>query len=156
MVFLIDGSRGLARRIGKIERTEVAGLKLLGDAALLLVLFEDAGNERQILIEAVGQAADAGLLHVAVQNFFLERDVHAFVGIFSDDGLVIEGEKERVYEEHPTEPFRVQVTRHGHTIRHGGLDAALVEDVVPITGASRFLSRAGPFLQPAHVLLGQV
>src|ERR1700691_50564 len=91
-----------------------------------------------------------------MQNFLLERDVYAFVGVFRGDGLVIEGKEERVYEEHPTEPFRAQVTRHGHTIRDGGLDATLVEDVVPITDASRFLSRAGSFLQPAHVLLGQV
>ena len=99
MVFLIDGGRGCARWIGKIERAEVAGLKLLGNAALLLVLLENAGNESEILIEAVGQAVEAGLLHIAAENFFLERDVHAFVGVFSRHDLVIEGEEERVREE---------------------------------------------------------
>jgi hypothetical protein len=49
MVFLINADRGLARRIGKIQRTEIADLKLLGNAALLLVFLENAGNESETL-----------------------------------------------------------------------------------------------------------
>src|SRR5258708_3548272 len=73
-VFLID-LRGLwFWRIAESERAEVADLEFLGDAALLLVVFEDLRDEREIAVEGWGQGSDAGLLHVTLQYLFLEGD----------------------------------------------------------------------------------
>src|SRR4029077_14660143 len=83
VVLAVNGFGLFARGIAEIEAAEVGGLKLHGHAAFFLIVGQGLGNAGLIAGKIDGQAADIFLLHVAMQNLFLQRDVHAHVRVLS-------------------------------------------------------------------------
>src|SRR5882757_4471355 len=93
VIFGVNGFGFFARRIAEIEAAEIGSLELHGHAAFFLIIGQSLAHEVFITGEIGGQGTYVFLLHVAMQYFFLQRDVHAHIGIFA--GLIAIREREQ-------------------------------------------------------------
>src|SRR5437763_16126495 len=69
---LVDVFSFFASRLAEFRRTKVCDLKLHRDPALLLIVFQSAAYESQVVVEFCRELYDFLLLHPAVQHFFLQ------------------------------------------------------------------------------------
>ena len=137
-VALVDIFGLSARGIAESGRAEVGDFKLHRNAATLGIVLQHLTDEFQIVAEHRGKLADIFLLHPAVQHFFLQRNVDAFVGIARRLVLVVERPHERVGKEDPGKPFGIEVVGHHGAVRHGCFNVDLVENRIEV-GRSREL-----------------
>src|SRR5579871_3019348 len=146
-----------ARRVAKRGRAEIRDFELHGNTAALGIVLQDLADELQVLGKRWWKLADIFLLHPAMQHLFLQRNEHAFVGIASGLALIIEWPHERVREEYPREPLRVEIVGHHGAVGDGTLSVDLVENRVEVGGALHlFLQLILLVEQPLRVLRRQV
>src|SRR5712671_6693500 len=136
VVFGVDGFGFFARRIAEIKATEIGSLEFHGHAALFLIIGQSLPHEVFIAGEIGGQAGQIFLLHVAMQHFFLERDVHAHVRIFSGLIAILERKEKRIHKENPMEALGIEIRSERDPVGQAGLNIELVEDAVPVGGCA--------------------
>ena len=136
MIFGVNGFGFFARRIAEIEAAEIGSLELHGHAALFLIIGQSLAHEVFITGEIGGQAGQIFLLHVAMQHFFLERDVHAHVRIFSGLIAIRERKEKRIDKENPMEALGIEIGSKRHAVRQAGFNIELIEYTVPIISAA--------------------
>ncbi len=118
-------------------------------AALFLVVGERLAHEILITGEVQGQAAEAFLFHVALEHFFLERNVHGHVAVLCGLVAIVEGEQEGIGEKHPVETLGIEIRGKRNAIGEARCDVHLVQNAVPVRGIAgsfgRFLFVDKPF-----------
>src|SRR6267154_1383370 len=92
----VDGFGFFAGRIAEIKATEIGGLEFHGYAALFLIVSQSLADEVFITGEIGGQGTDVFLLHVAMQHFFLKRDVDAHVRVLAGLIAIFERKEKRI------------------------------------------------------------
>ena len=103
----IDAFKGLFWRIVEMERTEVGNFELDADAAMLFVVFDEAGDEFKIVIKGRWKLLQSFLGQFVSQLLFLQWNVDGQIAIAGDDCLVVEWEEERIDKKDPTKtPWR--------------------------------------------------
>src|SRR5712671_1301313 len=140
VIFGVNGFRFFARRIAEIKAAEIGGLKLHGYAAFFLIVSQSLAHEGFITGEIGGQAADIFLLHVAMQHFFLKRDVDAHVRVLAGLIAIFERKEKRIDKEDPMEALGIEIGSKRHAVGQAGFNIELVQNAVPISGAARFFS----------------
>src|SRR5260370_13033201 len=151
MVFRVDGLRFVARRIAEIEAAKVRGVKFYGQATFLLIVGDGLACEGFIAGKVSGQGAYIFLLHVAMQNFFLQGDVYAHVGVLAGLVAIVQRKEERIDEENPVEALGIEIWRQSNTVREAGLDIEPVQDALPIGGSPVLLRRFFFFREPLAI-----
>src|SRR6267378_3771727 len=109
VIFGVNGFGFFAGRIAEIEAAEIGGLKLHGYAAFFLIVSQSLAHEVFITGEIGGQAGQIFLLHVAMQDFFLERDVHAHVRILAGLIAILERKEKRIHKENPMKTLGIEI-----------------------------------------------
>ena len=142
----------LAGRIAEFRGAKICHLEFHRDSALLLVVLQRTGHERQICGKIRRQLLDILLLHPAVQHFFLQRNVNLFVRIARSLTLVVKGPHECVGEEDPGKALGIEIVGHHRPIGNAAFDIQLVEDVGKIRVAAGFLEFGFLLHQPLGVL----
>src|SRR6266404_4440134 len=122
VIFGVNSFRFFAGRIAEIEAPEIGSLKLHGHAAFFLIIGQSLAHEVFITGEIGGQGTYVFLLYVAMQDFFLERDVHAHVGIFSGLISILERKEKRIDKEDPMEALGIEIGSKRHAVRQGGFN----------------------------------
>ena len=146
----------LARGIAEFCRAEIRHFKLHGDAALFLIVFEHAADERQISGEIRRQLFHVFLLHPAMQHFLLQRDIDFLVPIAGALALIIKGPHEGIGEEDPGKALGIEIVRHHRPVGDALLDIQLVENIGEVGVALRLLQLGFLLHQPFRVLRREV
>src|SRR6266850_44670 len=152
VIFGVNGFGFFARRIAEIEAAEIGSLELHGHAAFFLIVSQSLAHEVFITGEIGGQGAQIFLLHVAMQHFFLKRDVHAHVRVLAGLIAIFERKEKRIDKENPMEALGIEIGSKRHAVGQAGFNIELIEDAVPISSGAGFF---GGFLfvdQPLGVL----
>src|SRR5882757_1172060 len=99
MIFGVNGFGFFARRVAEIEGAEIGGLEFHGHAAFFLIIGQSLAHEVFITGEIGGQGTYVFLLHVAMQHFFLQRDVHAHVRVLASLIAILKRKEKRIHKE---------------------------------------------------------
>jgi hypothetical protein len=113
--------RGLGR-IFEVQRAKIGNLKLDGNSTVGPILLQDFAYKSQVIGKGSGQRTQPGLPKLALEQFFLQGNVHPLVYIARGQIAVIQRKEKRVDEKYPVETFRIQVGGHRYAVRHHGLD----------------------------------
>src|SRR5712672_3234675 len=140
VIFGVNGFGFFARRIAEIEAAEIGSLEFHGHAAFFLIIGQSLAHEVFITGEIGGQAGQIFLLHIAMQHFFLQRDVHAHVRVLAGLIAIFERKEKRIDKEDPMEALGIEIGSKRHAVRQAGFNIELVQNAVPISGAARFFS----------------
>src|SRR5208282_5968301 len=152
-VLAVDRLGFFTGRIGNIhQRPEIWRLKLYGNCALLFVLRDYLLDERLVTSQVGWQLGSARLGHIAMKSLFLNGKIDGAIRV-DGEVAVVEGEHERIDENHPAKTRITFEVVHGDAVCHSDLNANLIEDLIPVILAP-FLSQFVILLIEPDLVLG--